>query len=273
MEEGGELASTVVIRNRPVLCKVRSAQDEAEDIKTLKIEGTSYISGNAQPGQFLMIWVPRVDEVPMSISNIAEQDEVWISVKKVGEATSAIHGVAAGGVLGLRGPYGNGFSLKGKNVLVVAGGIGVAPLLFLSERLAERNIRVTAVLGARSAHKLALHKDFENLVGRRKNCKSIVATDDGSFGTKGCASDIAEDLIETEEFDRIYTCGPEPMIQKIVTCAVGKSVEVEASLERYMRCGIGLCGSCYIGKCLVCRDGPVFIGEKLIQITKYLKKE
>jgi dihydroorotate dehydrogenase electron transfer subunit len=267
------LASIVAIRNRPAMCKVRSVQDEAEDIKTLKIEGTSYIAGNAQPGQFLMIWIPRVDEVPMSISNIAQQNEVWISVKKVGEATSAIHHIAAGGFLGLRGPYGSGFSVKGNNVLVVAGGLGVAPLLFLSKKLIERNVRVTAVLGARSAGRLALHKDFEKLLRLRKNCRSIVATDDGSFGTEGCASDIARDAMQKQEFDRIYTCGPEPMIKKIVTYATANDVEVEASLERYMRCGIGLCGSCYIGKNLVCKDGPVFGGEKLTQIAKYLRND
>nr|MDO8098358.1 dihydroorotate dehydrogenase electron transfer subunit [Candidatus Njordarchaeota archaeon] len=267
------MASTILPRNRPVICRVKSTQEEAEGIKTIRIESSSYICRNAQPGQFLMIWIPGIDEVPMSVSNIEGEDEVWITVKNVGEATSAIHKITHHGLLGLRGPYGTSFAGQGRNVLIVAGGIGAAPLLFLTKRLMDRNRRITAVLGARSAEKLALHRNFEELLGGSKNCNAILATDDGSSGIKGCASDIARDLIKKEDFDRIYTCGPEPMIQKIVTYAHRKAVEVEASLERYMRCGIGLCGSCYIGTCLVCKDGPVFAGGKLKQIAKYLKRE
>jgi len=267
------LTSTVTLKNRPTICRIKSTQEEAKDVKTIRIEGPPHICRNVQPGQFLMVWIPGIDEVPMSISNIEGEDEVWITVKNVGEATSAIHKTTKGGVLGLRGPYGTSFSVQGSNVLVVAGGIGAAPLLFLTEKLVDRNGRITAVLGARSAEKLALHKYFEKLLRRSKNSKAIVATDDGSSGIKGCASDIARDLIKKGKFDRIYTCGPEPMIQKIVTYVASKGVEVEASLERYMRCGIGLCGSCYIGKCLVCKDGPVFAGEKLRQIAKFLKTD
>lgn len=267
------MTTSIPLKNRPIICRVKSTQEEAQDVKTLRIESPSHISGNAQPGQFLMIWIPEVDEIPMSISSVAGQDEVWITVKKVGEATSAIHRIINGGVLGLRGPYGTSFSVQGSNVLVVAGGIGAAPLLFLTERLVEKNRRITVVLGARSAEKLALHKNFEKLLGRSDESKVTVATDDGSSGTKGCASDVAREMIKGKEFDRIYTCGPEPMIHRVLTYAAEKGVEVEASLERYMRCGIGLCGSCYIGKCLVCKDGPVFTGAKLKQIAKHLKKE
>jgi len=273
VEEIRALTSTVSLKNRPTMCRIRSTQEEAKDIKTIRIEGPPHICRNAQPGQFLMVWVPGIDEVPMSISNIEGENEVWITVKNVGEATLSIHKITQGGALGLRGPYGTSFSVQGSNVLVVAGGIGAAPLLFLSERLVDKKGRITAVLGARSAEKLALHKDFQELLGRSRNSKAIVATDDGSSGIKGCASDIARDLIKKETFDRIYTCGPEPMIQKIVTCVASKDVQVEVSLERYMRCGIGLCGSCHIGKYLVCKDGPVFTGEKLKQITKFLKTE
>jgi dihydroorotate dehydrogenase electron transfer subunit len=205
----------------------------------------------------------------MSISNIMK-GEVWITVKKVGEATSAIHEVTKGGILGLRGPYGSGFSAKGSNTLIVGGGIGTAPLLYLATKLMDSGSRITMVVGCRSADRLILHEDLEELF--RQNCQStlMLATDDGSEGRKGYASDIAATLMEKEKFDRIYTCGPEPMMIKIINEARSNCTEVEASLERYMRCGIGICGSCYIGKYLVCKDGPVFTGAKLYEIAQFL---
>jgi dihydroorotate dehydrogenase electron transfer subunit len=216
-----------------------------------------------------MIWVPGIDEVPMSISNTTK-DEVWITVKKVGEATTAIHKVAEGELLGLRGPYGTRFSAKGRNILVVGGGIGAAPLLFLTKKLTDADKRITVVVGARSADKLLLQEDFGKL-SKHKRSRLILTTDDGSAGTRGFAGDVAAALLEKEEFDRVYTCGPEPMIHKIIITAQSKRVQVEASLERYMRCGIGICGSCYIGRYLVCKDGPVFTGARLEEIVQYLK--
>jgi len=215
-----------------------------------------------------MIWIPGVDEVPMSISNVAK-DEVWITVKKVGEATSAIHEVKDG-TLGLRGPYGSGFSLRGHSALIVGGGIGNAPLLYLARKLVDSGSRVTMVIGGRSADGLILREDLEKLFMKNDRSKLILATDDGSEGRKGYASDIAAALMEKEKFDRVYTCGPEPMILKVASSAQSMHTQVEASLERYMRCGIGICGSCYIGKYLVCKDGPVFTGAKLDEIIEFL---
>jgi len=250
---------------------VTSTDHQTEDTKTIRIETPSYICKTAQPGQFLMIWIPGIDEIPMSISNIVGEHEIWITVKKLGEATSAIHKVTAGGILGLRGPYGNGFSLEGRNALIVAGGIGAAPLLFLTSRLTSKNRKITIVLGARSEGKVTLQKDFEKLLRKNRFSSLIVATDDGSLGTRGFASDIARVLMEKERYERVYTCGPELMMQKVISTAMSRRLEVEASLERYMRCGIGICGSCYIGKYLVCKDGPVFSSEKLKEIVKFLE--
>jgi dihydroorotate dehydrogenase electron transfer subunit len=263
------LATKATVKNRPIICEVKSVRREAQDINTLTIESPPYVSKMAQPGQFLMIWVPGIDEVPMSISNTAK-DEVWITVKKVGEATTAIHKVAEGRVLGLRGPYGTSFSAKGLNILIVAGGMGAAPLLFLAKELTDVNKRITMIIGARSADRLLLQEDFVKL-SKHKRSRLILTTDDGSAGIKGFAGDVAAALMEKGEFDRVYTCGPEPMMHKVIITAQSKRVQVEASLERYMRCGIGICGSCYIGRYLVCRDGPVFTGVRLEGIVQYLK--
>lgn len=263
------MGSKTTAKNRPIICEVRSVRREAQDTNTLRIESPPYVSKMAQPGQFLMIWVPGIDEVPMSISNTVK-DEVWITVKKVGEVTTAIHKVAEGRVLGLRGPYGTSFSAKGRNILAVAGGIGAAPLLFLTKKLTDVDKRITMIIGARSADKLVLQEDFEKL-SKHKRFRLILTTDDGSAGTKGLAGDVAAALLEKEEFDRVYTCGPEPMMHKVIITAQSKRVQVEASLERYMRCAIGICGSCYIGRYLVCKDGPVFTGARLEGIVQYLK--
>jgi dihydroorotate dehydrogenase electron transfer subunit len=219
-----------------------------------------------------MIWIPGVDEIPMSISGVG-QEEVWITVKRVGQATSAIHKLDKGDQLGLRGPYGNGFTVEGTNILLVSGGIGAAPLLFLTERLSTTKSEITLILGARTSEKVVLEGEFDELLQGHRRAKQIVCTDDGSKGAKGYASEIAEDLMRREEFDRVFTCGPEPMMSKVVSNALDHGVQVEASLERYMRCGIGLCGSCHVGKYLVCKDGPVFSNEALLEILEYLKAE
>jgi dihydroorotate dehydrogenase electron transfer subunit len=255
-----------------MMLSVKSVEDQTDDTSTLKIGCPIGICEMAKPGQFFMVWIPRVDEIPMSISNV-EKGEIWITVKEVGEATSAVRRIGEGGQLGLRGPYGTSFSAQGNNVLIVAGGIGAAPLLFLTRTLLGTKRKITLVLGAKTVGKLVLRRDFEKLLQVHRSTRQIVTTDDGSLGTKGYASDIAIGLMRTEKFDRVYTCGPELMMQKIINSALDSGARVEACLERYMRCGIGLCGSCYLGKYLVCKDGPVFPHDKIREIVKYLKAE
>jgi dihydroorotate dehydrogenase electron transfer subunit len=126
------------------------------------------------------------------------------------------------------------------------------------------------VIGGRSAEGLILREDLEKLFRRGNQHHLILATDDGSEGEKAYASDIAATIMEKQRFDRVYTCGPEPMMLKVIDSARSKRTEVEASLERYMRCGIGICGSCYIGRYLVCKDGPVFTDTKLDEIVQFL---
>ena len=239
---------------------VEEVREEAKSVKSLLIRLKNPVE--CQPGQFMMVWVPGVREMPMSIS-YNQGELLEITVKEVGKGTKALLNLKRGDRVGLRGPYGRGFSLGFKRPLVVAGGIGVAPLAFLTSRLISEGLKPTVVIGAKSKKELVFVRKFKDLVGREN---LYLATDDGSLGFRGTAADLAEKLIKTRDFDVVYTCGPEPMMRRVFEKAELKGVYVEASLERYVKCGVGLCGSCCIGEFRVCRDGPVLGSEHLREV-------
>jgi len=249
----------------PKIVEVREIVEEAYGVKSIFFSRRDV--ENPKAGQFFMIWIPGVDEIPMSVSFIGE-NELGITVKKVGEATAALHSLSIGDKIGIRGPFGNGFTLSNGNVLVVGGGIGIAPLYPLIKDLLNTADSITVILAARTKKMLIFLDKISKIL--RNECDSLmVVTDDGSAGLKGLASDIAAKLIEKRDYDHVYMCGPEIMMRKIFDKAEEKGVEVQACLERYMKCGIGLCGSCCIGEYLVCKDGPVFNSE----ILRRLKDE
>lgn len=211
----------------------------------------------ASPGQFLMLWIPGVDEIPLSILG-ADQEKaaVSVAVKRVGEATSALHSMKVGDQIGVRGPFGNSFTLKKGKVLLVGGGVGIAPLTFLARELAAKTVsKISVVLGAKTRGELIFLNGLKRLCGEEN---VLAATEDGSYGVKGLASSLAESVMAREKFDAVYTCGPEPMTRAVLDRAEELGVYAEASLERLMRCAIGICGSCVIGGYRVCRDGPIF---------------
>ena len=205
-----------------------------------------------QPGQFVMIWLPDVDEIPMSISH-AGPDFTGITVKVIGEATEALSRVSKGDRIRVRGPYGKGFEPSGERALLVAGGIGTAPLLPLAKQLADRKSKIMVIIGARTQNELVLADEFSNL-----GADTEISTDDGSAGFHGTAAELCSETVGKLEFDSIYCCGPEPMIGAIVNIAQWNGIWGQASVERLMKCGIGICGSCSISDRLVCRDGPIF---------------
>jgi dihydroorotate dehydrogenase electron transfer subunit len=229
--------------------KIVEIRRETPNVKTLYFEDA--LCSKAKPGQFVMVWIPHVDEVPMSLSTVGKK--LSITVAKVGEATAALHAVKAGDFLGIRGPYGKAFRIVDGRVLVVGGGCGMAPLAPLVEVLVANGRDVTLVIGAKTKRELLFLEKFRGL-----SDKLIAVTEDGSYGVKGTASGVAAKFLKKERFNVVYTCGKELMIWKVYRSAVKANVRVQASLERYMRCGVGVCGSCSIGRYRVCRDGPVF---------------
>lgn len=251
--------------NCPRIVEVKEIAEEAYGIKSIFFSRKNIKKPKA--GQFFMVWIPGVDEIPMSVSFIGE-DELGITVKKIGEATAALHSLSVNDKIGVRGPFGNGFTLSDGDVLVVGGGIGIAPLYPLIMNLLNTTNSITVVLAART-NKMLVFLDKISMILRGECDSLMIVTDDGSAGLKGLASDIAVKLIEKKNYDYIYMCGPEIMMRKIFDKAEEKGIEVQACLERYMKCGIGLCGSCCIGEYLVCKDGPVFNSE----ILRKLKDE
>lgn len=224
---------------------------------------------NAKPGQFYMVWLPGVDEIPISVGWQTD-DEFRLGIAKVGGCTEAIFKqIKAGGRLGLRGPFGKPFDLKGyKKIMLVGGGTGTPPMLNLAQRAKEKNIKTTVVLGARTKGLLLYEKEFKSL-----GCDLHVATDDGSKGCKGYCTNIVEEKIKSHKIDCIYTCGPELMMYRIAEMAKINKVDCQVSLERFMKCGFGICGQCCIdGTGLrVCKDGPVFDGKIALQHQEFGK--
>jgi dihydroorotate dehydrogenase electron transfer subunit len=219
----------------------------------------------AEPAQFLMLWIPSVDEIPLSILDANADGTVSVAVKRVGEATEALCSKKIGDVVGIRGPFGNSFSVRTGRILIVGGGTGVAPLLFLTKKIVSEATNLTLVIGAKAKEELLFTHELEKLCNKRN---IIATTEDGSYGLKCMATTPLETLLVRERFDMIYTCGPEKMMRKVFDQAEKRRIPFEASLERLMRCAIGLCGSCVIGKYRVCKDGPVFNAEQIRELKK-----
>jgi dihydroorotate dehydrogenase electron transfer subunit len=209
-----------------------------------------------------MIWIPGVDEVPMSVSSI-KQDVKGITFRNIGDATQALYRLRKGDQIGVRGPYGNGFTLTGKRPLFVGGGTGIGMLVPLVEQARRKKLKSTVILGVKTKDELFFEDRFHQI-----GATVLVSTDDGSVGYQGFASELAKDIIKKERIDAVYTCGPEQMMRSLLSFC--KTILFQASLERYMKCAIGICGQCCIGRGLrVCVDGPIFDGTTLKKVQDF----
>ena len=232
-------------RVREIMERIIRVEQENPTTKTFYLDTEK----DARPGQFCMIWLPGIGEKPFSITSTRP---LGFAVKKVGPFTSKLLELKEGDRIGVRGPYGNWFEEK-NNSLIIGGGCGIAPLALLAEK-----IKPIAIIGAKTKNELMFEKRIE------KNAEKLITmTDDGSAGEKGFVTQALEKVLEQEKIERIYACGPEVMMVKCLEMAKKKGIEIQLSLERYMKCGIGICGSCAIGTKRVCTDGPVFTGKEL----------
>lgn len=203
----------------------------------------------AEPGQFLMAWLPRFDEKPFSLVN---DDPVTITVARVGPFTARLHHMQVGDRVWLRGPLGHGFEIQGEHLLAVGGGYGVAPLSFLTRRARQAGKKVTVVIGARSEKELFFVQRLQE-----EGARVLLTTEDGSAGEQGLVTALVAPLLANGEVDGVFACGPEGMLQAVADLAQRHGIPAQLSWEAYMRCGLGLCGACEHEGRLLCLEGPV----------------
>ena len=227
----------------------RVADRIQENPKTLTLVLDRGLPG-ARPGQFCMLWLPGVDEKPFSI---AGPDPLMFTVSRVGPFSDALHALSPGDPLWVRGPFGAGWTVGPGRALLVGGGYGAAPLYFLARSLGAQAGVVEAALGARTSSDLLFVDRF-----RGGGIPVAIATEDGSDGERGRVTDIVAPLLASGRFERLCACGPEGMLDALAELCQEHQVPGELSYEAYMRCGVGLCGSCEHAGRLVCMHGPVF---------------
>jgi len=251
--------------NRPTICKIEKVIDETPTVRTLTFSDD--VLCNVYPGQFAMVWVPGVNELPMSVMVVPEKGKAAFTIRKYGEASTALYNLKVGELIGVRGPYGNSFTIKEGKLLLVGGGTGLVPLMRLLTFLKSTD-DITLIMGAKTKTEV-FFEEYSNKILEKNTHKVIVVTEDGSYGDRGLVTDIMENVCKNSEFDAVYTCGPELMMAKVVQIANSIGIFVEASLERMMKCGVGICGSCCVNDVLVCKDGTIFDGKYLLSKSEF----
>jgi dihydroorotate dehydrogenase electron transfer subunit len=216
----------------------------------------------AAPGQFVMVWVPGDDELPMSLSFC--EGERGVTVKSMGATSAHITRLHEGDKIGVRGPYGNRFDLAPRHILLVGGGSGTAVLAPAAEALVRGGGTLTVALGATTGPELLFAERLRPIADAVH-----LATDDGSEGYHGFVTDVVARLITMQSFDAVWTCGPEVMMSKVEAAASRVGVPVWCSVERHMKCAVGICDACALGPFHVCQDGPVFPGATLRRLEEF----
>lgn len=238
----------------PEAMKIVEIRAENANTQTFVLDGALA----AVPGQYVMAWLPGMEEKPFSLADVRP---LSLTVAAVGPFSRALHGLRVGDSIWVRGPLGRGFQLPpaappGQHLLLIGGGYGVAPLHFLARQLLAAGHQVSMIIGARSAMHLLLVEAFGALAVRL-----WLTTEDGSAGLRGLVTDAIPAALAGAS-DRptcIYACGPVGMLQAIAARCEADGIPVQLSWESHMRCGMGLCGSCEVGEgWLTCLDGPVF---------------
>jgi dihydroorotate dehydrogenase electron transfer subunit len=251
-------------RTLPQTYRIVSIKRETANVTTL----TFPVSLGAKPGQFVMLWVPGVDEIPMSVAN-DDGKELRVTFFAVGEATRALAEKKEGELIGLRGPFGTSYAWeKGQHLALVAGGYGAAPMYFAAAEATRNGCTADVIVGARGKEHLLYKEEFRKLTRTTLH----LATDDGSEGHKGNTVEVLRELFEKgASFDGVFACGPEKMLVAVADVAAEKKVPCQLSMERYMKCGYGLCGNCTVDPLglRMCVEGPVVRGDVARTIMEF----
>lgn len=260
------MASTIQLLKKHVgLLKVLKNRSINKDYYVLELESPENVS-EILPGQFVELLVENTRNAflrrPISIYNVnPERNSIELLIQIVGEGTRLLSELKEGDFVDVIYPLGKTFTTlnSGEKALLVGGGVGVAPLLYLARKLKDKNVEVHILLGGRGKENIVDVDNFA-LYG-----KVYIATDDGSLGEKGLVTQHS--IMQSRDFDMIYSCGPDPMMRAVAHVAAKNNINCEVSLENMMACGIGSCLCCVTqtktGHQCVCTDGPVFNTEIL----------
>ena len=255
---------------------VQSVSKETPDTFTLKLAPEAGANGNSfRPGQFSMLWVFGVGELPISISgNPAEHERLTYTVRSVGQATNALVSQPVGAGVGVRGPFGKGWPVdlaRGRDLIVVAGGIGLAPLRpVIYEVLDHREDygRLIVLYGARSPHDLLYRQELKAWA-KQRDTQVLVTVDYGGLSWRGHVG-VVTTLFKYARLKPSQSvamvCGPEIMMRFVARELISHGLsrnDVYLSMERNMKCAVGFCGHCQYGPHFICKDGPVFPYEQM----------
>ncbi|MBL4694466.1 dihydroorotate dehydrogenase electron transfer subunit [Candidatus Gracilibacteria bacterium] len=222
----------------------------------------------AKPGQFVMLWVPGVDEKPFSVA-YCDSGEFWLTICAVGPCSKAIYEMKVGDRVGIRGPFGTEYDIgEGEHLALVSGGYGAAPMYFVAKEALKKGCKVEFLTGARSEDLLLFE---ERVAGLGDDVTWHCSTDDGSKGFKGYVTQLLSEVMKDVKLDKIFACGPEVMM-KAAGEAAG-DVPAYLSMEKYMKCGFGVCGQCAIDDTgdLCCKKGPVMAYDYVKGLSEFGK--
>lgn len=251
----------------PVMYRVVARTDELPDTVTLALEPVDEGIGPSSPGQFNMLWAFGIGEAPISIADVGTAPIVH-TIRRVGAVTNALCDAQLGDLIGVRGPFGVGWDLdraRGADVLVVAGGLGVAPVRPIVQHILEHRDdygRLVLLVGARSPDVLLYRDELERWRGRL-DIEVEVTVDSAPPTWRGDVG-LVTDLIRRAPVEMstatVFICGPEVMMRFVAQTVIDAGADPGAayvSLERNMECAIGHCGHCQLGPAFICKDGPV----------------
>lgn len=261
---------------RSIPAEITSIVDESPNIKTFELEPESSIE--FATGEFIQLSVPGLGEAPFTPSSSPDVvDTLEVTIMEAGEVTGKLHNLSEGDLVGVRGPYGKGYPLDemaDRDVLVVGGGVGLAPLRSLLYDLMAQSAKfgkISLKYGARTPDHLIYKDQLEQWSGTGSEIDLELTVDEGNEeweGNVGVVTTLLEDLdVDTEEGIAVV-CGP-PIMMKFTTQSLVdyfNPEDIYLSLEKNMSCGIGMCGHCQLGKYYVCKDGPVFTYDQVKDI-------
>jgi dihydroorotate dehydrogenase electron transfer subunit len=248
------------------MLKIEKIEQENSMVKSFHFKH----SLKSLPGQFVMVWYPGHGEKPMSIAKDTG-DMFSLAIAAVGGMTKDIANAKVGDFVGVRGPLGTNFNLTGESIALVGGGYGAGPMASLAELAIKKGFdasKIHFIIGARNEDLLLFH---DRLL--KKGVNIHITTDDGSVGHQGIVTDALNEVVLQNKIDKIYTVGPEMMMKAVYDVAVREKIDIEISLERYTKCGIGVCGSCVVDPTgeRMCMEGPVISKDKIEEITEFGK--